>query len=62
MQVSQVFPFPEALSEDQHETMRMLVDPIEKFFEVIDKFIKLWTNSKLSRYYFIKKFLHQKTY
>ena len=28
-----MFPYPEVLDEDQSETLRMLVDPTEKFFE-----------------------------
>lgn len=35
LQTSQVFPFPEPLTEDQAETLKMFIDPVEKFFEVI---------------------------
>lgn len=30
----QVFPYPEALTTDQTDTIKMLVDPVQKFFEV----------------------------
>lgn len=30
----QVFPFPDVLNEEQHDTLKMLVDPVQKFFEV----------------------------
>lgn len=30
----QVFPFPDALNEEQKDTLKMLVDPVQKFFEV----------------------------
>ncbi|XP_003707587.1 acyl-CoA dehydrogenase very long chain isoform X1 [Megachile rotundata] len=36
LQTSQVFPFPESLTEEQIDTLKMLVDPIEKFFEEIN--------------------------
>lgn len=35
LQLNQVFPFPEPLNEDQTDTLKMLVDPVEKFYEVI---------------------------
>lgn len=34
LQTNQVFPFPESLTEEQIDTLKMVVDPIEKFFEV----------------------------
>ena len=34
VQTNQVFPFPRPLNEDQEETLKMLIDPLEKFFEV----------------------------
>ena len=36
LQTSQVFPFPESLTEEQADTLKMLVDPIEKFFEEVN--------------------------
>lgn len=36
LQTSQVFPFPESLTEEQIDTLKMLVDPIEKFFEEVN--------------------------
>jgi len=33
LQASQVFPYPEVLTEEQNETLKMLVDPMTKFFE-----------------------------
>lgn len=38
LQTSQVFPYPEPLTEDQVETLKMFIDPVEKFFEVINIF------------------------
>lgn len=34
LQLSQVCPFPEPLNQEQTETIRLLVDPVEKFYEV----------------------------
>ncbi|XP_054268375.1 very long-chain specific acyl-CoA dehydrogenase, mitochondrial [Macrosteles quadrilineatus] len=33
LQASQVFPYPEVLTEEQHDTLKMLVDPVSKFFD-----------------------------
>lgn len=30
----QVFPFPHPLNEEQRETLKLLVNPVTKFFEV----------------------------
>jgi hypothetical protein len=30
----QVFPYPEVLTAEQRETLQMLIDPTEKFFQV----------------------------
>jgi len=35
LQLNQVCPFPEPLSQDQTDTLKMLIDPVEKFYEVI---------------------------
>jgi very long chain acyl-CoA dehydrogenase len=34
VQGSQVFPYPDVLTSDQRETLQMLIDPTEKFFQV----------------------------
>lgn len=34
LQASQVFPYPEVLTEEHHDTLKMLVEPTTKFFEV----------------------------
>lgn len=34
LQLSQVCPFPEPMTQEQTETIRMLIDPVEKFYEV----------------------------
>lgn len=34
LQVSQVFPYPEVLTDEHHDTLKMLVEPTTKFFEV----------------------------
>jgi hypothetical protein len=35
LQTKQVFPYPKALNEEQEETLKMLIDPMETFFMVI---------------------------
>lgn len=34
LQLSQVCPYPEPMNEEQTDTLKMLIDPIEKFYEV----------------------------
>lgn len=34
VQTAQVFPYPDVLTEDMTENLKMLVDPVHKFFEV----------------------------
>lgn len=34
LQLSQVCPFPEPLNAEQTDTIKLLVDPVEKFYEV----------------------------
>lgn len=34
VQARQIFPYPNVLTEEQRETLQMLVDPVSKFFEV----------------------------
>jgi very long chain acyl-CoA dehydrogenase len=34
VQGSQVYPYPDVLNEEQRDTLGMLVDPTEKFFQV----------------------------
>lgn len=36
IQTSQVFPFPGHLNEEQTDTLKVLIDPMEKFFEEIN--------------------------
>lgn len=36
VQTNQVFPYPNVLNEEQRETLTMLVDPVEKFFEEVN--------------------------
>lgn len=33
---AQVFPYPDALTTDQKETLQLLVDPTQKFFEEVN--------------------------
>lgn len=35
LETSQIFPFPKVLTEEQEDTLKLLIDPMEKFFEVI---------------------------
>lgn len=39
---SQVFPFPYNLTEEQHETLTMTIDPVERFFAVSAYLIIVW--------------------
>lgn len=36
LQTSQVFPYPEVLTDDQTDTLKMLVDPVSKFFDEVN--------------------------
>lgn len=36
LETSQVFPFPEPMTQEQMETIKMLIDPLEKFYEEIN--------------------------
>ena len=36
----QAFPYPEVLTPDQFETMQMMVDPAEKFFQEVNDPLK----------------------
>lgn len=37
LQTSQVFPYPDVLNDEQTETLTSLVDPVTKFFKVLNK-------------------------
>uniref|UniRef100_A0A1B6DU68 Very long-chain specific acyl-CoA dehydrogenase, mitochondrial n=1 Tax=Clastoptera arizonana TaxID=38151 RepID=A0A1B6DU68_9HEMI len=47
LQASQVFPYPDVLSDEQTETLKMLVDPVCKFFEEVNDPAKNDTNEKV---------------
>lgn len=34
LETTQTFPFPDVLNEEQLDTLKLIIDPIEKFFEV----------------------------
>lgn len=34
LQLNQVCPFPEPMNQEQTDTIKMLIDPVEKFYEV----------------------------
>lgn len=34
LETTQMFPFPDVLNEEQLDTLKLIIDPIEKFFEV----------------------------
>lgn len=44
LQLNQVFPYPEPMNEEQIDTIKMLIDPVEKFYEV-----NIFLNSKISK-------------
>lgn len=35
VQPAQLFPYPDPLTDEQRDTVSMLIDPVEKFFQVI---------------------------
>ncbi|XP_043460883.1 very long-chain specific acyl-CoA dehydrogenase, mitochondrial isoform X1 [Leptopilina heterotoma] len=47
LQTSQVFPYPEPLTEDQVETLKMFIDPVEKFFEEVNDPVANDNNSSI---------------
>ena len=34
LETSQIFPYPDVLNEEQYDTLKLFIDPVEKFFEV----------------------------
>ncbi|KAL6420266.1 hypothetical protein ACFW04_014866 [Cataglyphis niger] len=40
LQLNQVFPYPEPMNEEQIDTIKMLIDPVEKFYEEINDPVK----------------------
>ncbi|XP_026681245.1 very long-chain specific acyl-CoA dehydrogenase, mitochondrial [Diaphorina citri] len=40
LNTNQVFPYPEVLTEDQSDTLKMLVDPVTKFFDEVNDPLK----------------------
>ncbi|XP_071566375.1 very long-chain specific acyl-CoA dehydrogenase, mitochondrial-like [Temnothorax nylanderi] len=40
LQLSQVCPFPEPMTQEQTDTLKMLVDPVEKFYEEVNNAAK----------------------
>ncbi|CAK9806898.1 Very long-chain specific acyl-CoA dehydrogenase, mitochondrial [Anthophora plagiata] len=40
LQTSQIFPFPEVLTEEQIDTLKLIIDPIEKFYEEVNDPVK----------------------
>ncbi|XP_014478185.1 PREDICTED: very long-chain specific acyl-CoA dehydrogenase, mitochondrial [Dinoponera quadriceps] len=47
LQLSQVFPFPEPMTEEQLDTVKMLIDPMEKFYEEINDPMKNDQNASI---------------
>ncbi|XP_017794358.1 PREDICTED: very long-chain specific acyl-CoA dehydrogenase, mitochondrial isoform X2 [Habropoda laboriosa] len=47
LQTSQVFPFPEVLNEDQIDTLKLMIDPMEKFFEEVNDPMKNDDNASI---------------
>ncbi|CAL7939676.1 unnamed protein product [Xylocopa violacea] len=47
LQTSQVFPFPEVLADDEIDTLKLLIDPIEKFFEEVNDPMKNDDNASI---------------
>ncbi|KAL0116630.1 hypothetical protein PUN28_009934 [Cardiocondyla obscurior] len=40
LQLNQVCPFPEPMNQDQTDTIKMLIDPVEKFYEEVNDPVK----------------------
>ncbi|KAL7300773.1 hypothetical protein TKK_0006750 [Trichogramma kaykai] len=49
LQTSQVFPFPQHLSDEQTETLQMMIDPLEKFFEEVNDPAKNDENASIDK-------------
>ncbi|KAJ8923733.1 hypothetical protein NQ315_010314 [Exocentrus adspersus] len=47
IEARQVFPFPNVLTEEQRDTLQMLIDPVNKFFEEVNDPTKNDTEEKL---------------
>lgn len=49
LQTSQVFPFPEPLNEEQEENLKMMIDPLEKFYEEVNDSFKNDENASIDK-------------
>ncbi|KAG7199648.1 hypothetical protein KM043_014241 [Ampulex compressa] len=47
IELDQIFPFPEPLTDDQLDTVKMLLDPLEKFYKEINDPMKNDTNASI---------------
>lgn len=47
LQTNQVFPYPETLNEEQLDTLKLIIDPMEKFFEEINDPMKNDENASI---------------
>ncbi|XP_017892033.1 very long-chain specific acyl-CoA dehydrogenase, mitochondrial [Ceratina calcarata] len=47
LQTNQVFPFPKTLNEEQVDTLKLLIDPMDKFFEEINDAMKNDENASI---------------
>ncbi|OAD56047.1 Very long-chain specific acyl-CoA dehydrogenase, mitochondrial, partial [Eufriesea mexicana] len=49
LETSQIFPFPEVLNDEQIDTLKLLIDPIEKFYEKINDPMKNDDNASIDQ-------------
>lgn len=49
LQTSQVFPFPQPLNEEQEDTLKMMFDPLENFFEQVNDPFKNDENASIDK-------------
>lgn len=49
LQTAQVFPFPEPLNEEQEETLKMMFDPLETFYEEVNDAYKNDENASIDK-------------
>ncbi|XP_060814424.1 very long-chain specific acyl-CoA dehydrogenase, mitochondrial [Bombus pascuorum] len=47
IETTQIFPFPDVLNEEQLDTLKLIIDPIEKFFEKVNDPMKNDENASI---------------
>lgn len=47
LETSQIFPYPDVLNEEQYDTLKLFIDPVEKFFEKVNDPMKNDENASI---------------